>query len=339
MEKTFIKIPNKLFEKDEETGATIFHQIDTKGFTLWCYMLMRQANQTSIEISIKRLLTFLDRDYEAKKRAKKEKIPFKSKAKVKNGLTDARIIKKYIASLIRTNLIKIDNEELNNKLKQMRESLQMTIDAENLFNKKVLVVKEENKTKGNLEKIAIETKEYKDKKEEEVKAINTLIDNYLKNVSINSEILLTVNTCLDIAKDKQYFSIISTALFTDYIVKFGHIGWSMYCLLFKLHNKTFGNQDCSNGFGFADPSRDYIGDILDLSVRIISDYIKILGNVSPKIMKIEVQPKVLEYNKGLGKLVPTQEANHYIVFAKCYNNESKNEGNPYYISTKIKVAG
>lgn len=88
--KTFIKIPNSLFtieknEIGEEVGVSIFKQIGTEGFTIWSYLLYTQGNQVSAQTNVKRISSFLNRNKETR-----------SKYIAKNGLNDARSIKKYL---------------------------------------------------------------------------------------------------------------------------------------------------------------------------------------------------------------------------------------------------
>jgi hypothetical protein len=263
--KTFIRIPHNFFEINEEVKITLFHQIGTEGFTIWCYMLMRQGNQTSTEINIKRIKTFLNRDT-------------RSKFKAKKGLNDARTIKKYIVALIRMQLIKINDdvfEEFDN-------------------------VSDEEK--------------------------NKIISNFMEGLRADDELLITVDNRIG---EKDGFSCISVQLFEDWVHKIGHIGWSVYCMLFKSHNTTFGNQSAGN-FGFANPSRLYIALILNRSERTIADYINNEIHMPCQLVKVIQQPCVTFYNAVSGNMEQKQEANHYIVNAKI------DSGNKYYIDVTKK---
>ena len=284
--KSFLKIQNKFFEKNKDTNTTIFHNIETNGFAIYCYILMRVGNQPSTEINIKKIITFFNYIDTVKDDKKAKKKVNKSKA----GLKDARSVKKYIARLIRTNLIEIIGVDFSDD--KLLEEIEK-IDDPKIKSKKM--------------------QEYLKKK-------NKAIDNYLDGINVNYEMEIKVNDYVD--SDKECFSRISSQLFTDYIKKIGHIGFSVYCLLFKLHNAEFGGDTT---FGFANPSREYIADILNISVRTVSEYIGLFENLRPKLIEIEEQPIVETYNSILNKDEKKQEPHHYIIYQKV------DSSNKYYI--------
>lgn len=237
--KTFLRIPNKFFTMDKDTGITIFHQIGTQGFTIWSYLLMTQGSQPVAQTSIKRIRTFFYRNKGTKKK------------QAKNGLSDARTIKKYLNALVKVNMIEC--EQLENE-----------------------------------------------------------------NLRADDELFIKVNICLE---DGEYHSQISTEFFTDKVHIYGHIGWSIYCILFKNHNESFGNQMAGN-YGFANCSEDHIGDIIDVKRQAISEYIQLFNKGD---VKVEQQPCVTYYNAKTGKNEQKYMPNHYIVWAKADTD------NKYYV--------
>lgn len=260
--KNYLMIPRQFFTLNNGTKTTVFYQIGTEGFTIWTYMLMRQSNQTSTEISIKRIQSFLNRTTGSK---------FKSE-----GLKDARTIKKYMVGIVVMGLIKIHDEIFEN------------------FETKALTEKH---------KIAKE---------------------FLEDVRANEELVVSVNNPIT----DEGFEIISTQLFEDYVNKIGHIGWSIYCLLYKYHNVSYGNQSSGN-YGFANPSRKFIGQILNISERTVAKFIS-EGKMPKGLISIEQQPCITHFNAVLGVEEQKQEANHYKVWAKC---DSENQ---YFINITPK---
>jgi hypothetical protein len=100
---------------------------------------------------------------------------------------------------------------------------------------------------------------------------------------------------------------ISTELFEDYIHKLGHIGWSILCLLSKLHNINYSN---TLDGGFANPTEEYMCKVLNRNESTISAYLYLLDKL--KLIKIIPQEPIYKVNKyGMEELcyIP----NHYIV--------------------------
>lgn len=156
-------------------------------------------------------------------------------------------------------------------------------------------------------------------------------NSYFTNIRSDEELFIQVNDM----DDGNGFSIISSQLFFDYIHKIGHIGWSIYCLLFKNHNINFGNTDPDNeymtgyaNYGFANCSEEYISKILNRSRATISKYINKNKYIPNELVKIDVQGKVKYTNQRTDEEIEVYVPNHYIVHAK-YEPENK-----YYIETK-----
>ena len=266
--KTFIKIPNNFFtieknEFSEEIEISKFKQFGTEGFTIWTYLLYTQGNQVSAQTSIKRIQSFLNRNMDSRGK------------KAKNGLTDARTIKKYLNVLLKMDMIKIE------------EFIDDDPDEE---------VKEQPK------------------------------NNYFENIRADEELFIEVNPM----DDGNGFSAISTQLFYDYVHKIGHIGWSIYCLLFKNHNTGFGNTDETYGnCGFASCSEEYIANILGINKSTVSDYIT--NQIPKKLVKVQSQPTTTYYDFQKNKEITKYMPNHYIVLAK---GDSENK---YYINNVKKT--
>lgn len=267
--KTFIKVPNKFFiiEKNEYGEDTIgtFERIGTEGFTIWCYLLMTQGNQVAAQTSIKRIVTFLNRNKDTRSK------------KAKNGLTDYRTIKKYLNILLNTEIeIKLGEQD-------------------------------------------------KEKKTVKVKMIECGENfNNFNDVRADDELFIITNSCV---AGKEAFSAISTQLFYDYVHRIGHIGWSIYCMLFQYHNITFGNQQAGN-CGFASCSEEYIAKILKRNKATISEYIRNFGG----LIKIHEQEPITLINPKSGKEEFKYMPNHYIVWAKV------DVGNKYHIDNTKKVS-
>ena len=152
-------------------------------------------------------------------------------------------------------------------------------------------------------------------------------NNYFTNIRADEELFIEVNP-LD---DGKGFSIISSQLFFDYVHKIGHIGWSIYCLLFKNHNINYGNQDddpyTMKNYGFANCSEEYISKILDRSRKTISEYISENKIIQTSLVRIFEQKDREWINNKTGLTEFKYMPNHYVVHAK-YNPEDK-----YYIET------
>lgn len=145
------------------------------------------------------------------------------------------------------------------------------------------------------------------------------------NTRADEELFIQVNNM----DDGNGFSIISLQLYFDYIHKIGHIGWSIYCLLFKNHNVNFGNTNddeySMKNYGFATCSEEYISKILNRNRSTISEYIT---NVIPDtLIKTLPQESTTWDDFKTDTKIQTYMPNHYIVRAK-YDPENK-----YYIDT------
>lgn len=125
----------------------------------------------------------------------------------------------------------------------------------------------------------------------------------------------------DMCPEGEGFSSISTQLFYDIIPKIGHIGWSIYCILYKNHNVTFGNQEPGN-YGFANCSEEYIGKIINRNKSTISKYIE---KFPATVVKTLPQKCTTIYNPKKDKEEQKYMPNHYIVYPKI------DSGNKYYI--------
>lgn len=262
--KTFIKIPHNLFtiEKNqmgEPVGVSKLKQLGTEGFTIWSYLLLIQGNQVVARTDIKEIIAIFNENKGTRK------------AKAKNGLSDARTVKKYLNILIKMEMIQC--EQFDGKLIR-------------------LVIEEGS--------------------------------NDFVNVRADDKLFISVNPM----DDGKGFSAISAQLFFDNVKKMGHIGWSIYCLLYKNHNTGFGNTEESYGnCGFASCSEEYIANIISRNKSTVSEYI----HKFPKgLMKIMPQESTTWYDFHREIDVVTYMPNHYVVYAK---GDTENK---YYINNAKK---
>lgn len=58
----FLRIPFDFFNNTD--NYNLFTQVNTKGFFLYSYLLYRQTNSSSCEVSLKMIQTFLNREYD-----------------------------------------------------------------------------------------------------------------------------------------------------------------------------------------------------------------------------------------------------------------------------------
>ena len=136
----------------------------------------------------------------------------------------------------------------------------------------------------------------------------------LDTCNINSVIIYNIDICK--IRDDTNYSRINNELFKDYIYKIGHIGWSIYFVLYRLHNENFGGEMSK---GYANPSIEYIMACTGLSNKTIISYIALLENC--KYIKVDrSEPVFSEYDKD-GKSIFKTPANQYTVGAKCPNNK------------------
>lgn len=141
-----------------------------------------------------------------------------------------------------------------------------------------------------------------------IEGLDKVID---KNIHLNDTLLIRV-----VKDTTNGWSGISENLFIENIHKLGHIGWSLYCLLFKLHNMSFGGQ--AGNYGFANPSEKYMGEVLNRHENTIKAYLPLLEKYHlVKIIPQEVQAYVNPNGETEYKYMP----NHYIVKAKAYPDD------------------
>lgn len=232
----FLKISNKFFNLDDE--ITLFHKIGTEAFAIYSYLLYKQKNGSCVEVSIKMIREFLNRDVTKKR-------------KTTDGLNDRRTILKYLMALERNQLITNIGIELNKSTKL----------------NDILIIRVKNDFEGS-------------------------------------------------------WSGISEDLFIENVHKLGHIGWSIYCLLFRLHNESFGGQ-LAGAYGFACPSEEYMAKVLDRHPSTIKNYLPLLK----KYGLVDIIPqKGQTYWNASGEEVCKYLPNHYYVRAKA------DPGNKYYIN-------
>jgi hypothetical protein len=141
-----------------------------------------------------------------------------------------------------------------------------------------------------------------------------------EKTKLNDILMIKVNNTCNKEQGKGW-SGISTELFSDYIHKLGHIGWSIYCLLFKNHNVNAGNPAPSN-LGFAFPTEEYMGKMLNRHENTIKQYIPLLKKY--KLVEVEPQkPNIYTVPNGTERI--KYMPNHYIVKAKV------DRFNKYYV--------
>lgn len=145
--------------------------------------------------------------------------------------------------------------------------------------------------------------------------IEVLNDINIDKIGINDTLIYAVK---DDDLSMGNFTMFNNDLFLDYIGKIGHNGWTIYSLLYTLHNKDFGGKFNE---GFATPTEKTIEKITTLSYRTIRAYIGLLEEL--KLIKvIKNSPILLEgevdaNGRQLYKNVP----NNYIVNARLQNNK------------------
>lgn len=140
--------------------------------------------------------------------------------------------------------------------------------------------------------------------------------------ALNNKTGINTSLIIEVRKNEgKEFTSISNDLFKDKISKIGHIGWSLYCLLYKNHNINFGNQTGGN-YGFANCSEGYMSLIINRGTTVIKEHLKILSK--QHLIKIIPQDPIVNI-KADGTEEYKYIPNHYIVSAKVYND------NKYYI--------
>ena len=131
---------------------------------------------------------------------------------------------------------------------------------------------------------------------------------------------------IDNPECKNGYSRISTDLFKDKIDKLNTGGFFVYCLLYKYHNVSLGNNESGN-YGYAEISRDTISNILGIkTINRITKYTSAIENAKGliKVIKEEQYTTLDEFDREVYKWRPKR----YIVRAKC---EMENK---YYIPIK-----
>lgn len=141
-----------------------------------------------------------------------------------------------------------------------------------------------------------------------LKYINS--DTNIEGINVNSTIIYSIDS-KTIREDGNY-SRIDNELFKNYIHKIGHIGWSIYFVLYRLHNETFGGEQSQ---GYATPSIKYIEEVLGISNKTIISYIELIENC--KLVSIHrSEPEIIGQDKDGNDLYKTP-SNQYLVKAKC----------------------
>lgn len=98
----------------------------------------------------------------------------------------------------------------------------------------------------------------------------TNLEQYRK-IKLNDPLLISID-------DLKKYQVIPVSLMDDKLVKIGVIGFTILCLLVKLHN---------NDNGYSNPSHLYIAEVLGLNKSAIIKYIKILEK--EKLITVKVQ--------------------------------------------------
>lgn len=136
----------------------------------------------------------------------------------------------------------------------------------------------------------------------------------LSKVGVNDILSIKVNE--KVSKSEDNFTSISSNLFNDYIHIIGHIGWSILCLLTKLHNYNYSFE------GYANPSHEHISRIIDRGITTVKKYINILSDNG--LVKVEEQVPTFLFTSTKGKDIYENYPNHYIVRHRL-------KGKPYYL--------
>lgn len=140
------------------------------------------------------------------------------------------------------------------------------------------------------------------------------IQNIKPKIGLNDSLIIQLN----ISEMKNGFTPMSSNLFIDKISKIGHVGWSILCLLTKLHNKNFGGLGC---VGYATPTEEYIGKVVNRHVSSVKNYLQILEQ--NRLIKIIPQdPIYLDNEEGyeIVKYLPNK-----------YEIKNKMTGTKYYL--------
>lgn len=139
-------------------------------------------------------------------------------------------------------------------------------------------------------------------------------EDHKSKININEIMVIECNTFME-----SQFIAIPEKLYIENIHRMGHIGWSIFCLLAKLHNANYGS---TSSIGFANPTQEYIAAVIKRDVKCISAYSYMLESL--KLIKIENQDPVFKGYSYDGEKIYDPLPNNYIV--KFMDAENK-----YYI--------
>lgn len=123
----------------------------------------------------------------------------------------------------------------------------------------------------------------------------------------------------EINEDIKQFLMFPVDVFENEIGNIGCIGFTLLCLLSKLHNNSYGSITSE---GFSNPSQEYLAMILGIHRMTVIKYMELLER--QKFIKREVQELRCEDNDYGGKEFQ-RHTNHYFV------QHILNERNKYYI--------
>ena len=137
------------------------------------------------------------------------------------------------------------------------------------------------------------------------------VDKDISKINVNDILSIKINEL--VSKTDDNFTTISSNLFSDYIHKIGCNGWSILCLLTRLHNNTYSDN------GYANPSHEHIRRVIGLSITTIKKYIDILAD--NKLVKAEEQTPTFLFTNTYGKDIYESYPNKYIVSNRLKNNK------------------
>ena len=109
--------------------------------------------------------------------------------------------------------------------------------------------------------------------------------------------------------DEDGYSTINTQLIVDYLHKIGHVAFTLYCLMYKEHNRSNGNPESN---GYCQRLTSWFADRLGIARKTVEIHIKKLPN---KLVTVKEMPPMQDYNVK-GELIYTQQPSRYYVHAK-----------------------
>ena len=121
---------------------------------------------------------------------------------------------------------------------------------------------------------------------------------------------------------KKGFTSIACDLILDKIHEIGHIGFSLLYILTNLFNKNFGGENCE---GFANPSEQYLSNIIKRDINTVRAYLYLLKE--KRLIRILPQSPIYLGTDKNGNEIYQYTPNHYIVNNKLSENK-------YYIEYK-----